>query len=319
MGRLAQDFLKEIGHEPVPVFERGEDVDHNLGVAVCVVTSPYVPIERELLGRGFKMVVPFYDLAENFRHLHPLSNGWFADHFTASDVRNICGVMTQWADDVSRAHHLQFLAWRRLREEWSFADAPIPDCARFFIPEITSILHDHETFVDAGAHHGSVSLLFIHQVRNHFKRIVAIEPDTESRTIYKDMLCWDKRIKVHPCALAQHEGIANFHGGLGYASQLSPTGHEYVITYPLDALKLTPTFVKFHLEGAEFSALKGAKHTLIIHRPIVAITVYHNSDGIWQTPLWLMENLVDYKFLFRVHSWCGTGAVIYGIPNERMR
>ena len=64
--------------------------------------------------------------------------------------------------------------------------------------------------------------------------------------------------------------------------------------------------------------MRGARQTLIDCRPIVATTVYHNDDGIWRTALWLMETLSDYRFLFRLHSWCGTGAVIYAIPDERI-
>ena len=75
--------------------------------------------------------------------------------------------------------------------------------------------------------------------------------------------------------------------------------------------------MKLHLEGAELAALQGARKTLLANRPIVAATVYHNADGIWKTPLWLMETLPDYRFLFRAHSWCGTGAVVYAIPKAR--
>ena len=64
--------------------------------------------------------------------------------------------------------------------------------------------------------------------------------------------------------------------------------------------------------------MRGARQTLIDCRPIVAATVYHNDDGIWRTALWLMETLPRYRFLFRLHSWCGTGAVIYAIPHERI-
>ena len=31
-----------------------------------------------------------------------------------------------------------------------------------------------------------------------------------------------------------------------------------------------------------------------------------------------MQTLAGYRFLFRNHSWCGTGAVVYAIPNERL-
>ena len=64
--------------------------------------------------------------------------------------------------------------------------------------------------------------------------------------------------------------------------------------------------------------MRGARQTLIECRPIVATTVYRNDDGICRTVLWLMETLPHYRFLFRLHSWCGTGAVVYAIPNERI-
>jgi hypothetical protein len=86
----------------------------------------------------------------------------------------------------------------------------------------------------------------------------------------------------------------------------------------LDALA-PASFLKLHLEGAELEALKGGRELLRRDRPIVAATVYHNDDGIWRTPLWLIETLTDYRFLFRLHSWCGTGAVVYAIPEERRR
>jgi hypothetical protein len=82
-------------------------------------------------------------------------------------------------------------------------------------------------------------------------------------------------------------------------------------------LQLAPTFIKLHLEGGELAALRGARETLLAHRPIVAATVYHNADGMWRTPLWLMQTLPDYRFLFRLDAWCGTGGVLYAIPNER--
>jgi hypothetical protein len=30
-----------------------------------------------------------------------------------------------------------------------------------------------------------------------------------------------------------------------------------------------------------------------------------------------MDALPRYRFLFRLDSWCGTGGVVYGIPEER--
>jgi FkbM family methyltransferase len=344
LGRLARDFLTTVGNDFAFVVDRNpgalagdaawagatllkpEDVteDRKRGVrlVVSVATSPYVPLEEALIAQGFADVAPFYDLAESFRAVHPLSNGWFAPPLTAEDVANTGKVLAGWGDDMSRAHHLQFLAWRRLREEWAFKGAPVTVEDRFFIPEVTDLLGADEVFIDAGAHFGGVTETFLARTGGAFARIVAIEPDPGNRARleaeFSRFLPDRSRVNVLDCALGQAEGEATFRDGLGYASQLSPTGAGRIAVRPLDALDLAPSFIKLHLEGAELAALKGARETLLAHRPIVAATVYHNDDGVWKTPLWLMETLPDYRFLFRAHSWCGTGAVVYGLPNERL-
>jgi FkbM family methyltransferase len=343
LGRLARDFLKTVGQRFVVAIDRNADrlkadagwsgvpllrpdevtdaLKHGTCLSLCVVTAPYVPLERALSAQGFNDIVPFFDLAEGFRDRHPLSNGWFAQPLTSHDQAGTEGVMAGWSDDISRAHHLQFLAWRRLREEWTFDAAPVPGSNRFFIPEVADALGPAEIFVDAGAHHGSVIEAFIARTGSAFRKIVAIEPDPANRArLEKNLQCWlpdDPRVTICDCVLAESEREAPFHDGLDYASQLSATGRMRVTTHPLDALGLSPTFLKLHLEGGELSALKGARQTLLTHRPILAATVYHNADGIWETPHWLMDTLPDYRILFRVHAWCGNGAVIYAIPHER--
>jgi FkbM family methyltransferase len=343
LGRLARDFLKSVGQDFVMAIDRNarqlaqeqawsgvrllqadevaKTAKREIRLAVSVVAAPYVPLERSLAEQGFTDIVPFYDLAESFRHVHPLSNGWFAPPLSAGDQANTEKVLARWRDDVSRAHHLQFLAWRRLREEWTFDAAPPANGSRFFIPDVTRVLRDDEILLDAGAHHGSVTEAFLRQTNAAFRQIIAIEPDPANRARLTENLQArlpdDARVTIGNFALADEEGEACFHEGLGYTSQLSDTGSLRIATRPLDALGLSPTFIKLHLEGCELAALQGAKQTLLSSRPIIAATVYHNADGIWKTPLWLMETLPDYRFLFRVDAWCGTGAALYAIPNER--
>ncbi len=343
MGRLACEVLGNVGRHIEMVIDLNarkltpppawcsvpllhpDEVPHGaktkLRLAVSLVSSPYVAVERSLLARGFRDVIPFYDLAESFRPRHPLGNGWFSPPLTQEDLDQTEKILVSWHDDISRAHHLQFLAWRRLREEWTFEPAPLSPDTRFFIPEVTDVLRDNEFFVDGGAHHGHVTQEFVRQTNSAFERILAIEPDPSNLAQLRNNLrSWmpdDGRIRCSDCALADVEANLPFREGLGYASQLSETGTTRVSTRPLDTMGLSPTFLKLHLEGGEFAALKGAWKTLLLNRPIVTATIYHNADGIWRSPLWLMETLRDYRFLFRLHSWCGTGAVIYAIPNER--
>ena len=130
------------------------------------------------------------------------------------------------------------------------------------------------------------------------------------------LLPQDSRVSIDDCALSDHEGESIFHCGLDYASQLSDTGRTRVRTRTIDALGLSPTFIKLHLEGAELAALKGARQTLSITGRSSRVTVYHNERRYLENGDWLMETLADYRFLFRNHSWCGTGAVIYAIPQR---
>ena len=340
-GSMAREFLKAVDQDLAFVVDRNardlaqqpewagtrllepgnvpDAAKREVRLAVTIVALPYAPLERSLADAGFQNIVPFYDLSESFRSRHPLSNGWFAAPLSAEDCDNTADVLARWDDDISRAHHLQFLAWRRLREEWSFDQAPLPDRQRFFIPEVTSVLHGDEILIDAGAYDGVVTRTFIEESKGAYRQVVAIEPDPQNRARLIASINGNGRVTVCDCALAQHEGEAQFHAGLGYASQLAATGQMKVATRPLDALSVEPTFVKLHLEGGELAALKGARRTLLVHRPIIAATVYHNADGIWRTPRWLMETLPDYRFLFRAHSWCGTGTVVYAIPRERVR
>jgi FkbM family methyltransferase len=344
LGRLARDHLAYLGIPIAAVIDRNAavigaepgwagipvlhpdavdaDFKRKALLAVSIATSPFAPLQAALRAAGWARVLPYYDLAESTRGRHPLSNGWIADRFTADDVAAFGTVLEKWADDRSRAHHLQFIAWRRLRQEWTFGDAPVTIGDRFFIPEILSVLTGTERYVDAGSYHGLVGRRFIEECKGGFARLTAIEPDPQSMTALRHTLAALPAEQVAKVAIfdALLDGTPQprlFHSGLGYASQIATTGETSRTSTTIDALGLDPTILKLHLEGHELPALKGAEKTLAAHRPIIMATVYHNADGLHATAQWMMQALTGYRFLFRLHSWCGTGAVIYAIPGER--
>jgi len=311
--------------EGVTVFSANEipiDQRESTLLAVCVATSPFSDISASLLEDGWRDAVPFYDIAEAYQDRHPLGNGWFVGQLDRVDLKEMDGVMARWKDDVSRAHHLQFVAWHRLREDWHFNDAPVTTNDRYFIPELLATLHDHESFLDVGAHHGEVIQQFVTTVGNRFAAICAIEPDTVNQARLSDQVepfeTSDSAVNVLTCAVGEKQGRMNFYNGLGYASQFADIGPRLIEVKRIDDLGLAPTFIKLHLEGWELSALKGSLNTLTRYRPIVVTTAYHNRLGLWELPKWLMDNLSNYAYLVRLHSWCGTGLVIYCIPDERV-
>lgn len=303
--------------------EIGEATKKTSIITICIATTPYDPIRRQLEVQGWHDIVPFYNITEAYRDRHPLANGWFAGILTPADVSAMQEVASGWDDDISRAHYLQFLAWRRLREEWVFPEAPVTINDRYFIPQLYSILHAGESFLDIGAHFGEASIHFAQVVRGTFQHITAIEPDPDNMVHLKDTFSKTftgnqlSRVTFLDQVLDEHTGVCRFCDGLDYASQISPLGNRQTAVKSMDELALEPSFIKLHLEGRELAVLRGGQETLRRLRPIVVATAYHNQHGLWELPLWLMRNLKDYRFLLRLHGWCGTGLVIYALPVER--
>ena len=339
LGQLALEFLAHVGITPIAVLDaKAMPGDMMAGqipivapaaytppndaiVLVTICNAAYAPIAQSLRARGWKNILPFYDYAEHFKDAHPLNNGWFSGPLSDEDRTEILAAMDHWADDASRAAYLQFLAWRIAREEWSFDAAPVNPTDRFFIPELMRHLTRDEIFVDAGAYDGRVTLELLKRVGT-VRQAHLFEPDTENHRLLETTLSTlpadtRARMTLHPLALADSADSVSFSHGFGLASRLDGPNSAMVATTTLDACALAPSFIKLHLEGGELAALRGALHTLTTHRPLLTLTVYHTRDGLWQTAQWLRTHLPRYRFYFRVHSWCGTGAVIYAIPEER--
>jgi FkbM family methyltransferase len=291
-------------------------------LVICIVNVPYSEICKPLKKQGWLDIVPFYDITEAYTDKIPLTNGWFAEEFSEEDIHEIEYVLSCWKDDISRAHHLQFIAWHKLRKEIMFDNAPVDTGNRYFIPQITLSIDEQPVFIDGGAHHGEVSLKFMDIVGHKFKKIYAIEPDRLNADILRDKLSIDnqtalQKIQIITCLLGSAHGKVSFFGGLDYASKICITGQDSVKVQTLDELDIPATFIKLHLEGHEHSALLGSLNTINKYRPLIAATIYHNRDGLWKTPALLMKKLTDYVFLLRLHSWMGTGCVLYAIPRER--
>jgi FkbM family methyltransferase len=290
---------------------------------VCISTLAHRPIEQALQAQGWAVVQPFYDFAHAWPEPQPLNNGWHARLPEGQGLRQLKAVLSGWGDATSRAHHLQFMAWRCKREEWDFEPAPVQPKQRYFIPEFQACWRPQERLLDGGAHHGQVLQRWMQERPGWLAQAWAVEPDPDNRAVlaqWREGLPPEQqaRIGVHAMALGRRSGCRPFEPGQGYGSRLWAPGRSQVAVSALDDLGWAPSLVKLHLEGGEWRALQGGLQTLRQHRPLLTLTVYHRRDGLHATAAWLMRSLPDYRWLFRLHGWLGTGAVIYGMPTERL-
>ena len=72
-------------------------------------------------------------------------------------------------------------------------------------------------------------------------------------------------------------------------------------------------FIKMDIEGAEISALEGAKNTIEKYKPKLAISAYHKEDDLFKIPDLIHSIRSDYTFYFDYYTIIGDEAIVYAI------
>jgi FkbM family methyltransferase len=180
-----------------------------------------------------------------------------------------------------------------------------------------------EVFVDCGAFDGDTIADFFRIQGESFRKIIAFEPDQVNlgklrerlKTIDRELR---DRITVFPYALGAQRGVVTF-PSVGSDQSRIGEGNESVELVTLDESleQKCPSFIKFDIEGAELDALSGARRTIGRHRPILAVSAYHQQSHLWQIPRLLAEICSDYRFYLRPHGAEGWDLVCYAVPDER--
>jgi hypothetical protein len=67
----------------------------------------------------------------------------------------------------------------------------------------------------------------------------------------------------------------------------------------IDSLGLSPDFIKYDVEGAEFEALEGAEETILRSHPTLLVSLYHRSRDIFAIPNYLARKYPFYRMTLR--------------------
>jgi len=312
---ITDNFWKDYAIVKTDTIENNIDI-HDYQVLICISTSPYNNIKKKLENKGFTNIKSFFEVAEKINkennYLHPLTNGW---KITIDNEKSYNFIEDVLKDFCSKMHYANFYDWHNNYEEFVNGDCPICCDDRYFIPEVTSVLHDHEVFVDIGAYDGRVSERFMEIVSNKFKQVYCFEPDVNH---YMEIANKNLSVVVFRLAFGNKTGQINFNESNTYLSKVDKKSKTKVPITKLDTLKsIKPTVIKYHVEGYELKAIKGSIKTIKKYRPIIAVTTYHTEEGLYKLPLYLIKHLKNYNFYWRNHNYMGQGAVMYCIPKER--
>ena len=169
----------------------------------------------------------------------------------------------------------------------------------------SSFLHlsEKENFLDLGAYRGDTVAEFIARA-GKYNSITAVEPDRKTFSKLKAAVGDLYNITLINAAVSDKCGDTVFCMN-GSRGSNAGTG-EPVKAVTVDSLALSPTFIKFDVEGSELAAISGASETISKLKPKMKIAAYHRSEDIFRIPLCVTEFCPDYRVYLR-HSPCLPG------------
>ncbi len=158
-------------------------------------------------------------------------------------------------------------------------------------------LEKGSSFLDLGAYNGDTVLDFCSRVGD-FSHITAVEPDKRS---FRKLSENTKKLNIERinAAVSDRVGTVSF---AKKASRGSTIGvGEEIPAVSVDSIAENKSFdyIKFDVEGAELSALVGAKKIIKRDKPKMRIAAYHKSADYFLLPLKVLEYRNDYKIYMR--------------------
>lgn len=239
-----------------------------------------------------------------------------AQAYFSTQQEKIQQILDALADDTSKQIYQELLQCRQ-RHQLPRSGSPKD---QYFLEGIIQ-LSKEEVFVDCGAFTGDTIESFLKATHNHYKKIVAFEPDPYNFAILKKQniarcICFNSGVWDKKGSLSL---LINGTGSTFNASQYASADKLQQVTVPVEALDQCPdcadmTYLKMDIEGAELPALKGAEQTIRKQHPKLGICIYHSNQDFVEIPYWILSLQLGYKLYVRHHGRYGlTETVLYAV------
>ena len=176
-----------------------------------------------------------------------------------------------------------------------------------------------EVFVDLGAWKGDTLDEYIQTYgSDNYKTIYCYEIIESNVQILRDKCRYDKRVIIRPVGVSDKKGIMYLSdNGTSDAQSLSESGTTEIQTVTLDEdIQEKITFLKMDIEGAEKSAILGAKNHIKEDHPKLAISIYHSNDDLLDIFNLIREIQPNYKFYLRYNGlpYFPTDYILISVP-----
>lgn len=115
-------------------------------------------------------------------------------------------------------------------------------------------------------------------------------------------------------AVSSEKGTISFKS-CGMQGQISEVGNVNVQKNTIDneLCHVMISFIKMDVEGEELNALHGAKETIAMKKPKLAICIYHKKEDLIEIPKYIKELNENYKLYIRAHMDGCAELVLYAV------
>lgn len=218
----------------------------------------------------------------------------------------------------------QFVGHLKFRLRLDYTALPPRATDAYFPRDVITGLPDDVIYVDCGAFDGDTLRGFLQNQGDDFKRIYAFEPDATNFSRLREFtngLTSDVagKISLYQAGVGAAKERMAFSAAGNMAASFSSSGDTEVDVLPLDETVVangSQVFLKFDVEGAEWDALRGAEKLITETHPLLAISVYHRPDDLWEIPRYVASLVPGYRFFLRTHGKDGMDAICYAVPPQ---
>lgn len=337
--------LQKIGIKPLAIVDTNEKL-WNMRVGDHTIMPPAEAVAKHGKSAVFIATIWNPDIGHPLKHLNAQFSQFgrvkivsfaflywkypdiFLPHFcidepykTKEESAQILHCYSLWQDNASQSEFISQVRWR-LWHDFDQLTSPV-DSLQYFPDDLFS-LSSEEIFIDCGAFIGDTISDFLRATGGSFGHIFAFEPDTRNFEALREHLAGfpdsaKRKISLHKTAVGKFTGTVSFEEDATFQSAVSTNGTSTVNIVALDDfLSSVPSFIKMDVEGHEPEALAGAKMLIEHHSPILAISVYHKYNHLWQLPLYMRSLSDNYRFFLRAHRAAAWDLVCYAVPIDRL-
>lgn len=268
-------------------------------------TVEMAQVEKSLLNSGKAAMVTYYDgVHSNYYDELNLERSYIEDHRDRLEE-----TFHIFADDFSRDIFTAYFNQRISGDVRYLRNLCTNDC---YFPEFIT-LRDDEVFIDCGAYDGDSIDIFVEKA-GRYSKIYAFEPDAKNFAVL--LARGFQNLNALQKGCHSQKGTLRFKCNEGMGDgMLSSSGETEIEVDTIDNILQgeRTTYIKMDIEGSEMAALEGAKNTIALHKPKLAVCVYHKKEDLITIPQKILSIVPGYKLYLRAHSRYAHELVLYAV------